>query len=277
MLGYNVKDEVLGENMLSLVHHSYSDGSSFPFNKCPVYRSLRLGESCCVVDEVFWRCDGTSFPVEYIANPIIEVGKVIGAVIAFTNITERKKVDEALQETNERLKNWINELEQLNRQNVMINEMGDMLQACFTAEEAYTVIVKTAQQLFSAESGVLYILHSSGDLVETTAVWGKPLPYEGVFAPDECWALRRGHLYVVDDPSSELLCRHLSHPPSDGYLCMPLMAQGKSLGMLHLQNGSNGTKKQGGMWKEVKKSSRQQLAVTMAEHIAMALANLKLR
>ncbi|MGE5444575.1 MAG: diguanylate cyclase [Ignavibacteriales bacterium] len=246
-----------------------------------------LGRSSHVLGEVglkdeFYhkRKDGSEFPVSLSRSVIKdENGNEVAVVGVARDITERKRVEEALQEANERLKNWINELEQRNRETTLLNEMGDLLQTCVTAEEAYSVIAKSAHQLFSAESGALYMLNASEDLVEAVAGWGDALPGEDVFAPEECWALRRGHVYMINDPRSELLCKHLNHHPSGGYLCVPLMAQGRSLGMLYLQNenGLNGMKQSEEMWGHLKESTKQQLAVSMAEHIALALSNLKLR
>lgn len=267
-------EELLGRNAFSLIHPEDVDSVMKTFQEALVNKTVGKAEFRYKDRKGVWHI------FESVGNWIFDkYGNPQSAVIVSRDITERKQAEEALQQANEKLKNWINELEHRNRQTALLNEMGDLLQTCLTIEEAYTVIAKSAHKLFSAESGALYMLNASEDLVESAAVWGKPLPDEGVFTPDECWALRRGYVYVVDDPFSELLCKHLSHPPPRGYLCVPLMAQGKSLGILHLQNenGLNGMKQPDEMWGRLKQSTKQQLAVTMAEHIALALANLKLR
>ena len=168
------------------------------------------------------RKDGSEFPISLSRSVIKdENGNEVAVVGVARDITERKRVEEALQQANERLKNWINELEQRNRETTLLNEMGDLLQTCVTAEEAYSVIAKSAHQLFSAESGALYMLNASEDLVEAVAGWGDALPDEDVFAPEECWALRRGHVYMINDPRSELLCKHLNHHPSGATCACP--------------------------------------------------------
>lgn len=87
-------DEALGKNMHTLVHHSRPDGSPYPEAECPVYQALRRGEGVRVEDEVLWRRDGTSFPVEMTSAPIIEAGEVQGMVVSFANISRRKRLEE---------------------------------------------------------------------------------------------------------------------------------------------------------------------------------------
>lgn len=95
--------EVLGRNMHTLTHHSRADGASYPESDCPIFQAFRLGQPCRVDAEVFWRRDGSSFPVEYSSSPIIDQGVVRGAVITFVDITERQAVAQALQRANEHL------------------------------------------------------------------------------------------------------------------------------------------------------------------------------
>lgn len=68
MLGLT-ENEALGQNLHQLAHHSYADGSAYSAEDCPIYRAFRTGQSCRVDNEVFWRKDGTSFPVEYSSSP----------------------------------------------------------------------------------------------------------------------------------------------------------------------------------------------------------------
>jgi two-component system, sensor histidine kinase and response regulator len=89
-------EEVLGQNMHALVHHHRFDGSSYPAEQCPIYRAFNKGESCRVDDEVMWRRDGGPIPVEYSSFPMLEGGKVTGAVITVVDITERNRAAEKL-------------------------------------------------------------------------------------------------------------------------------------------------------------------------------------
>jgi transcriptional regulator with GAF, ATPase, and Fis domain len=82
--------------MHSLVHHSHPDGSHYHEHDCPIYAAFRDGAVHHVDDETFWRKDGTKFWVEYTSTPIRERGKVVGAVIVFRDVTQRREADEKL-------------------------------------------------------------------------------------------------------------------------------------------------------------------------------------
>ncbi len=94
-LGYEA-EEAVGQSMHNLIHHSHQDGSPYPVEDCPIYRAFRSGAGCRVDSEVMWRKDGTSFPAEYTSRPILEDDLVKGAVVTFTDITERKATEAEL-------------------------------------------------------------------------------------------------------------------------------------------------------------------------------------
>ena len=95
ILGYPLK-EMKNISQHDLIHHTKSDGSHYIREDCKIYAALNDGQVHRVADEVFWRKDGTSFPVEYVSTPIKEDGKITGAVVTFSDITERKKIEEEL-------------------------------------------------------------------------------------------------------------------------------------------------------------------------------------
>ncbi len=96
LLGHHTKD-LIGRPAHETVHHSRPDGRSYPHDDCPIYATLRDGEVRHVTDEVFWRKDGTSFPVEYTTSPLRdESGKIAGATVVFTDTTARKRLEAQL-------------------------------------------------------------------------------------------------------------------------------------------------------------------------------------
>jgi len=95
MLGYDA-DELVGEDMHTLIHHHHADGSSYPADECPIYNAFKEGHVNTVEGEVFWRKDGTAISVEYTSTPIIDADKVVGAVIVFRDVSDRRAQEEDL-------------------------------------------------------------------------------------------------------------------------------------------------------------------------------------
>jgi PAS domain S-box-containing protein len=95
MLGFTA-GELVGKDMHSIVHHTHADGSHYPAMHCPIYAAFRDGAVHQVDNEVFWRKDGSKFFVEYTSTPIRDRGSLIGAVIVFRDITQRREADEKL-------------------------------------------------------------------------------------------------------------------------------------------------------------------------------------
>jgi PAS domain S-box-containing protein len=118
MLGFR-EDELVGRDMHQLLHHTHADGSDYPVGRCPIYAAIHDGQARQVGDEVFWRKDGSSFPVEYTSTPLRDNGRPIGAVVVFRDISERvdgeRRLRAALDEL-ERLR------ERLERENAYLQQ-----------------------------------------------------------------------------------------------------------------------------------------------------------
>lgn len=104
-LGYKRPEDLLGNYMHALIHHTRGDGSPYPSEECPIYVAVRAGQASYLPDEILWRADGTSFPAEYWAYPMYKAGAIVGAVVTFLDRTERKRSEHALRESEEKYRN----------------------------------------------------------------------------------------------------------------------------------------------------------------------------
>jgi PAS domain S-box-containing protein len=96
MLGLE-PSEVIGTNMHEAIHHTRDDGTPYPNEDCPIFKAFHSGASCRIDSEVFWRADGTSFPVQFSSFPIFENDVVSGAVVTFSDISARKEIQRELE------------------------------------------------------------------------------------------------------------------------------------------------------------------------------------
>lgn len=94
MLGFEDSSELIGQNMHELIHHSYEDGSKYPTEKCMILSTVATGEQFYSKEEVFYRKDGSKFHVEIKSNPQWFLGKIVGSVVSFNDISEKKKLEE---------------------------------------------------------------------------------------------------------------------------------------------------------------------------------------
>jgi diguanylate cyclase (GGDEF)-like protein len=189
----------------------------------------------------------------------------LGAGLSLTAIVVAYLAE--VQKRSAHLQHQIQDLSQANFELTRLNRIGDLLQACVTLEEAYETIPRLVEKLFPEQAGSLYILSASGNVLEAVSSWGEPTGSELVFGPDECWAIRSGRPHIFEKKHSGLACAHLRHPFPSMCLCIPMMAQGETLGLLYLSS-----RQRNGL-----SESKQELADNFAERLGLALANLKLR
>ena len=112
LLGYKEEGDLLGKDMHDLIHHTRPDGTPYPMESCRIYEGFRHGQGTHVDDEVLWKVDGASFPAEYRSHPIHCNGQIVGAVVTFLDITERKRAAEEDRATHEKTRRMNAELTQ---------------------------------------------------------------------------------------------------------------------------------------------------------------------
>ncbi|MGB6975839.1 MAG: diguanylate cyclase [Gammaproteobacteria bacterium] len=194
----------------------------------------------------------------------------IGAALVTRNITQRMNQEQEMQNLNKELIDEMNKLDNHNKKMTLLVEMSDALQACATVEEVAKVIANFAEKILNFASGVLYIMPVSSKQLEAMAMWGNPTQQQPIIPTDRCWALRRGHLYQVNDVQKDLPCEHIliSEQKTNPYICMPLIAQNNIYGLLYLELLVNGASFF---------EHRRILITAIAEAAALALANVRLR
>jgi PAS domain S-box-containing protein len=143
MTGYEA-EELLGENIHFILHHSRPDGTPYRREDSFVYRTLHEGLPFNISDEVLWKKDGTSFPVEYTSSPIREQDGVIGAVVVIKDITERKKTEKEIKRLNEDLERRVIE------RTIQLQASVDELEKEIFERKKVEKALKDSEEIFSA-------------------------------------------------------------------------------------------------------------------------------
>ncbi|RZM82908.1 PAS domain S-box protein [Leptolyngbya iicbica] len=199
-------------------------------------------------------------------NVAVKLGD--GFAVTFRDISNIKQSEQALQQANQTLATHLDDLRQRNQEMLLLSETSDFLQACRTLEEACSVITTLVEPLFPDCSGSFHITCASRNRIEAVAQWGDRGSSKPEFQPHDCWALRRGKWHQTTPESYGLRCRHMTTTnPQLTTLCIPMIAQGETLGMFHLNSEDS----------QLQSESKRQLARTVAEQVGLAIANLHLR
>ena len=192
-----------------------------------------------------------------------------GFIGSSTDISERKTSEDDLQKSHQ-------ELMQYNQEMSLINQLNSYLQVCRTLPETYPVISHYAEQIFPDWAGNLYLFNETKTLVESTTMWGEVrVKSEDIISPDDCWALRQGREHIAIEIENRLTCNHV-HNDIDSYTCVPIIAQGEMLGMIHMEYiGHFGFETDEERQRYFQ--SRERLMKIAADNLALSLVSLNLR
>jgi diguanylate cyclase (GGDEF)-like protein/PAS domain S-box-containing protein len=222
------------------------------------------------------RRDGKILDLALHGVPLLVSGEIRGAYLIYEDVSEQASAAEAQRQHAESLDRLVKELELRTKQTILLNEMGSLLACSGTVKEACYVVANSVRKLFpDAPSGALYLFRSSRDLIEAAVRWGKRDVLAPTFPPDACWSLRRGQPHW-NGPANEIACQHLTKSSTTESLCVSMVAQGNSVGVLHLEFQS-AAELQSASGRDSLRDSRQQLAISAASQIALSLASLQLR
>ena len=211
-------------------------------------------------DRLIWIQDRS----QIVLNQQGEIDYISGVLF---DITDRRQTDNALRSSKEELTSTVQALEKRNYELTLLNEMGDMLQSCVSTAEAHGVIGNFLQQIFPEDAGAFLAIDAGSKLLKVVVVWGGISITQEVFPKEECWALRTGRILGTSERHTGLCC-HPDAPRGVEFLCLPMVAQCNALGVLRLQCLVSNP---------CMDESKRQLAVNVAEHTNLALANLLLR
>jgi len=213
--------------------------------------------------EFYYNYDGVESWFEAVAVKLED-----GFSVTFRNVTALKQSEQVLCQLNAELENRVADLAQRHAEMVTLNEIGDFLQAAATVEEACGTIANLVEDLFPHCAGGIFITRESNNRLENISRFGPSLPSQAAFDPHHCWGLRRGQIHHVEADRASLRCQHIPADAALGAtLCLPMMAQGETLGLLYIAAETAAALDE----------SKQQLARTLAEQVGMAIANLKLK
>ena len=241
-----------------------------------ILRKLRAGESTQTETHRL-RKDGSLVDVLVTNSPIRDTaGKLIGFSSVLRDITARKRAEQERRD-NEVLKMQVEELGRSTRELTTLNEMGEMLRASESLDEAYPILPRFLRELFPSDSGALYVSRSSKNLLESVARWGESPPDEEFLHPNDCWALRRGEAHRVERVDEGIVCRHVKPPLNGDSLCVPLVARGETVGMVHLVGDDK--LRPSGNREEIARPAeyKERLVRAAAQQIGLALLNIRLQ
>ncbi len=178
MLGYS-SEELIGQSMHSLLHHTKPDGSHYHKENCPIYAAFKDGAVHHIDDDIFWRKDGSSFPVSFTSTPIRQGDKITGAVVVFKDVTERKQAEEKIQKAYAEIQHMKKRLEaenlylqeEINSDHEFKDIIGQSSAVKQLLQQVELVAPTAASVLITGESGtgkelVARAIHERGDRSE---------------------------------------------------------------------------------------------------------------
>lgn len=190
--------------------------------------------------------------------------------LADTNTLLQKEMvekDFARRELDQQNERMIEELRKRSERATMLAKMGELLQSCASLEEVFAAALGFAPRIFPAARGAMALLNASRNLAEVIGSWADCQLPVMEFEPGECWALRTGHPHLVSAGDSTARCAHAAGVKHT-YLCIPVLAQGETLGILHLQATDEAPELN---------ATELSFKTTFAAQVGLSIANIRLR
>ena len=207
---------------------------------------------------------GTEKPVHLFIN---KFSTLTGDRYAITlrDISEQVEAVKRSERLNVELRDTIDVLEKLNRNNTILSEMIDLLHACTNQAEAAQISSHYLPELFPGAFGALYLNDNDQTVLNAVAFWGEDFSVPDTILMGDCWALRRGRSFEMRNSKTDIACEHVTLSNAPYQLCLPLLAHGEVIGLLHLGFDDNID------------AVNRSLTQTVADHISLGMANIRLR
>jgi diguanylate cyclase (GGDEF)-like protein len=161
------------------------------------------------------------------------------------------------------------ERQKLNREARLLSQLNEWLQSCKSLDELYQMVGQFLSRLLPDCAGSLYIYANSRDVLDSAKVWNGGHMTTAMH-PDDCWGLRRGRMYTFGENEIDFPCTHVGTSAPSHYCCIPILAHGETIGLLHLANSVAARSKEA-------VAEQRRLGLVCAEQISLAIANAKLR
>lgn len=167
------------------------------------------------------------------------------------------------------------ERQKLNREARLLSELNEWLQSCKSLDELYQMVAEFLSRLLPDCAGSLHIYANSRDILESAKAWNGAQTVAAMH-PDDCWGLRRGRTYTFGEHEIDFPCAHIGSKAPTNYCCIPILAHGETIGLLHLEFGCGHHAGHAHSCREPI-SEQRRLGLVCAEQISLAIANVKLR
>lgn len=243
-------------------------GNAMRFSEAKGIEYLHVAKPFALRD--FYGVARISVPIEYINSAIdrfitfffLVMCTALAVMLVITYLNNRQIVQH-LAKKEDRYKA---QYAQQTREVELLNRLASLLAACSTIHEAEQVVKDLAPKILGDVLGAVSIMRSSRNLLEVKLVWGGDWIGDNIYPPDDCWALRKGKSHMARDDLAAMPCKHMPNVNDEQVLCIPLIAHGNTVGMMHLAFGD-----------EEECRRQYNLCRTVAEHIGLAIANLELQ
>ena len=205
-------------------------------------------------------------------------GQLANVIATGTDVTERRMAENMLNDANKKLARQIKELEVHTNEMNLLNKMGGDLQICHTVKEACAISAQYIKKICPESNGSLYLINPSKTQAEAIEAWGETAYTQSIFEPTVCWAFRSGKPHVCDKRIISLRCDHITGPEDGQYLCVPLLVNGETIGILHLNHMTTLEQNNNQEKNEISYNNhKMQIVLTIAEHIALTISNIQLK